>query len=186
MSLNSLLVFALSFLIWDVWKFSIRFIIVILIFSMTYLLFRTHFLEKRFNMLFSRFIGNYSNIHCNKLHYPRIFTASSLEWTAFIIGLYIMIKSFYTININQAIIITGLFSISWLVGYYTFLSPGGLGIQEGVQVYIALIFLSFTNLYYHCVCLATLDDPRRYDRFPTRYSSDDIREPAAKVYCRRE
>src|SRR5262249_27988850 len=63
MSLNSLFVFALSFLIWNVWNFSMRFMIVILIFSMVYLLFRIRFLEKGFNMLFARFFGIHSNIH---------------------------------------------------------------------------------------------------------------------------
>ena len=51
-----------------------------------------------------------------------------------------MIKSFYFIDIHQIIIIVGTFSISWLVGYYTFLSPGGLGVQEGVQVYLLNFF----------------------------------------------
>jgi len=34
----------------------------------------------------------------------------------------------------------GTFSISWLVGYYAFLSPGGLGVQEGIQVYLLTFF----------------------------------------------
>jgi hypothetical protein len=58
----------------------------------------------------------------------------------FWIGLYIMVNSFYDIALDQSIIIVGTFSISWLVGYYAFLAPGGLGIQEGVQVYLLQFF----------------------------------------------
>lgn len=51
-----------------------------------------------------------------------------------------MVNSFYNVEFIQSIIIVGTFSISWLVGYYALLSPGGLGIQEGVQVYLLQFF----------------------------------------------
>jgi len=51
-----------------------------------------------------------------------------------------MITSFYTIETNKSLIIVGTFSISWLAGYYAFLVPGGLGIQEGIQVYMLAFF----------------------------------------------
>jgi hypothetical protein len=66
--------------------------------------------------------------------------AISASWLVFAIGLHAMINSFYDVSINESFIITGIFSISWLVGYYAFLSPGGLGIQEGVQVYLLTFF----------------------------------------------
>ncbi len=140
LSLSSLFVFVLSFLIWNTFTFFIRFLIVVSIFSLIYFLFRIRFLEKAFNLLFERFTGIHNTPYCKSLYYTNIFIASSLEWTIFTVGLYLMIRSFYPIDINQSIIIAGTFSISWLAGYYAFLSPGGLGVQEGIQVYLLTFF----------------------------------------------
>ena len=140
LSLNSLLVFALSFLVWNTFTFLTRLLIVVSSFSLIYFLFRIRLLEKIFNFLLVRFIGVHNTLHCESLYYTNIFIASSLGWSTFAIGLYFMVKSFYPIDMQQSIIIVGAFSISWLVGYCAFLSPGGLGVQEGIQVYLLTFF----------------------------------------------
>jgi hypothetical protein len=140
MSLSSISVFALSFLMWNIFNFFARMLIVASIFSLIYFFFKLKFLEKLFNFIFIKFTGIQKTPHCRYLHYSQLLIISLLEWSTFTIGLYIMIKSFYSIDINQIIIIVGTFSISWLVGYYTFLSPGGLGVQESVQVYLLTFF----------------------------------------------
>ena len=140
LSLSSLLVFALSFLTWHAFNFSIRLLAVVSVFSLIYILFRIRLLEKIFNLLFTRLTGIHNTIHCESLYYTNIFIASFLEWSMFTTGLYIIVKSFYPIDMQQGIIIVGTFSISWLVGYYAFLSPGGLGVQEGMQVYLLTFF----------------------------------------------
>jgi uncharacterized membrane protein YbhN (UPF0104 family) len=43
-------------------------------------------------------------------------------------------------NIRNCLIMMGIFSISWLLGYYVFIFPSGLGIREGVQVYLLSYF----------------------------------------------
>jgi len=52
------------------------------------------------------------------------------------VGYYFMINSFFSIDIKDCIIIVGIYAISWLIGYYAIIFPGGLGISEGVQVYL--------------------------------------------------
>jgi hypothetical protein len=127
-------------LAWNIFTFLIRCLIVVSGFALIYCLFRAHLLEKVFNFFRARRTGIYHVPHCASLYYTNIFIASSLGWATFAVGLYFMVKSFYPINIQQTVVIVGTFSISWLVGYYSFLTPGGLGVQEGLQVYLLTFF----------------------------------------------
>jgi hypothetical protein len=140
MSIGSLLVFALSFLAWDTFHFPTRLLIVLSSFFLTYLVFRTGILEKVINLTITRFKGVHIVFHSNSLNYTYLFLALFLNWTVFLVGFHLMVNSFYDVELIQSFVIVGTFSISWLVGYYAFLSPGGLGIQEGVQVYLLQFF----------------------------------------------
>jgi glycosyltransferase 2 family protein len=69
-----------------------------------------------------------------------LITENALIWLIFSVGFHLMINSFYPVYMSQTLIIIGTYSISWLVGYYTFFFPGGLGVQEGIQVYLLTFF----------------------------------------------
>jgi hypothetical protein len=62
LSLSSLLVFALSFLVWDTFTFFIRLLLVVSSFSLTYFLFKIRLLEKIFNLLLVHFTGIHNTI----------------------------------------------------------------------------------------------------------------------------
>ena len=140
MHLSSLCIFALSFLVWNVFTLPTRCLLVLISFSLVYLLLRMHWLERGINAVIKRFIDLNTPLKCKELPYIMLMTENALSWITFSIGFHIMLTSFYHIDLNQSFVIVGTFSISWLVGYYTFLSPGGLGIQEGVQVYLLTFF----------------------------------------------
>jgi hypothetical protein len=140
MSIGSLLVFALSFLAWDIFPLSMRCLLVLSSFFLAYLAFWTNILEKGINLLLTRLTGVDPVFRSCFLSYPRLFAALSLNWMVFWMGLHIMVNSFYNIGLTHSIIVVGTFSISWLVGYYAFLSPGGLGVQESVQVCLLQFF----------------------------------------------
>jgi len=140
MNLSSLLVFALSFLVWDIFTFFIRLQLVSLSFLLICLLFKMHWLERGVNTLIARITRLSTKLRCNSLCYTPLVIEAFLSWSVFAIGFHIMITSFYTIETNKSLIIVGTFSISWLAGYYAFLVPGGLGIQEGIQVYMLAFF----------------------------------------------
>ena len=140
MSIGSLLVFAVSFLALSVFPLSTRCLLVLLGFSLVYFIFSTRILEKGINLLLIHLTGASRMFHSSSLNYPRLFTALFLNWTVFLIGFHIMVNSFYNMEFIQSIIIVGIYSISWLVGYCAFLSPGGLVIQEGVYVYLLQFF----------------------------------------------
>lgn len=141
MNLGSLLVFALSFLAWNIFTFFTRFLLVSLSFLLIYFLFRMHVLERGINVILARFTNTQIMLRYDHLHYAPLIGAISLSWLTFAVGLHIMVTSFYAVDMRQSCIIVGIFSISWLAGYYAFLSPGGLGVQEGVQVYLLTFFL---------------------------------------------
>jgi glycosyltransferase 2 family protein len=140
MHLSSLCIFALSFLAWNVFTFSTRCLLVLVSFSLIYFLLRMHWLERGVNVILARLAGLRKALQCQKLPYTPLITEIALSWLIFSIGLHLMIMSFQPVDMTQSFIILGTFSISWLIGYYTFIAPGGLGVQEGVQVYLLTFF----------------------------------------------
>lgn len=140
MHLSGLLIFALTFLAWDVFTFFTRCLLVLLSFSLIYCLFRMHVLERGINVVLARLTNRQITFRCKSLHYAPLICTIALSWFVFTIGLHIMVTSFYAVDLRQSCTIVGIFSISWLSGYYAFLSPGGLGIQEGIQVYLLTFF----------------------------------------------
>ncbi len=56
------------------------------------------------------------------------------SWLVYAGAIYCLLRSFLETDPAGAMIVTGIQAVSWLVGYYTLISPGGLGIREGVQI----------------------------------------------------
>lgn len=140
MQLSGIFIFSLSFLFWNVFTLPARCLIVLLSTFLIFSLFRWRILEKGINIILARFTDQQTTLRYKSLHYVFLIVTTTLSWSIFAIGLHIMISSFYDIHINQSIIVVGLFAISWLAGYYTFISPSGLGVQEGVLVYLLSFF----------------------------------------------
>lgn len=63
------------------------------------------------------------------------------SWIAYSIAYFCFIRSFYLIDPIQSICFSGIYAISWLVGYLSFLTPGGLGVREGMQVFLLSQFI---------------------------------------------
>ncbi len=65
-----------------------------------------------------------------------------LSWIAYGVAYYHFMKSFYPdLDVMTGMKFTGIYAISWLIGYVSLLTPGGLGIREGVQVYLLSLFV---------------------------------------------
>ena len=140
MNLSSLLIFALSFLAWNVLTLFVRCLLVAGSFFLIYFLLRMRVLERGLNTIITRFAVLRTLSRCQPLPYTPLISESSLSWLAFAVAMHLMITSFYAVDMRQSCIIVGIFAISWLAGYYAFLSPGGLGVQEGIQVYLLTFF----------------------------------------------
>ena len=57
-------------------------------------------------------------------------------WAFLGVAFYLFINSTYTLSINKAPIVAGIFSISWVIGFLSFLTPGGIGVREGVLTFL--------------------------------------------------
>lgn len=55
-------------------------------------------------------------------------------WLVYWYALHLLLTSFMTVSYAQSAIVTGIQAASALIGYYTFISPAGLGVREGTQM----------------------------------------------------
>ncbi len=79
-----------------------------------------------------------------------------LFWLFAGVSLFLLTYSFYQIPISLYLPLIGIFCISWVLGFLFFISPGGLGVREGIlavlfalvlPVPIALILAVLTRLW---------------------------------------
>lgn len=57
-----------------------------------------------------------------------------LSWLVYWYAIHLLLNSFMEMTFAQSGIVTGIQAASALVGYYTFISPAGLGVREGTQI----------------------------------------------------
>jgi uncharacterized membrane protein YbhN (UPF0104 family) len=95
---------------------------------------------KRVAELFKRWTG----VSMVSFSYSRIlflFSGILLDWVVYLFGFYIFLQSFYPVTLRELIIYSGVFAISGLLGFYSLITPGGLGIREGLQAYLMSMFI---------------------------------------------
>lgn len=63
------------------------------------------------------------------------------DWMIFAMAAYLLIGSFYPIEVRQLIILCGIFAVSVMAGIASFFVPAGLGVREGVQSYLLSLFI---------------------------------------------
>ncbi len=64
-----------------------------------------------------------------------------LSCIPFAIGYYYLLQAFYPSTLRDVVIFTGIYTISWLIGFVAIVSPSGLGIRDGVQAYLLSFFV---------------------------------------------
>lgn len=63
----------------------------------------------------------------------------SVHWFWQGMGFFLLIRSFYEIEIAMWPLMWGLYAAAWIIGFVSFLTPAGIGVREGVMTF----FLSF-------------------------------------------
>jgi uncharacterized membrane protein YbhN (UPF0104 family) len=66
------------------------------------------------------------------------------DWVIFGVAVYFLINSFYQIDLQQTVVLCGIFAVSVLAGIASFFVPAGLGVREGVQSYLLGLFIPVT------------------------------------------
>lgn len=78
------------------------------------------------------------------LRYYQVFTLLGLYviyWILQCTGIYFLIRSFYTIDISLFLPLWGIYPIAWIIGFLSFITPGGLGVREGMLSYLLSSYL---------------------------------------------
>jgi uncharacterized membrane protein YbhN (UPF0104 family) len=65
-----------------------------------------------------------------------------MNWLLFGLANYLLVTAFTQIPFSQIYRICGLFAIAYVIGFLSFITPGGLGVRESVQVYFLSDFMS--------------------------------------------
>jgi uncharacterized membrane protein YbhN (UPF0104 family) len=64
-----------------------------------------------------------------------------LCWLGYGLAFYLFIKSLYPVPLERLPALVGIFAGAWVLGFLSFLAPGGLGVREGVLVYLLGFYL---------------------------------------------
>ncbi|MEO0123064.1 MAG: lysylphosphatidylglycerol synthase domain-containing protein [candidate division WOR-3 bacterium] len=98
------------------------------------------------------FAGKIINIICRLLKRPfvdlryRYFSMLALTllfgivWINYGIGFFFLINSFYPVSCSKFIDLTGVFSISWNLGFIALFAPAGLGVREGILTLLLSLY----------------------------------------------
>ncbi len=65
-----------------------------------------------------------------------IFTLFILTWLLGGISTYFLFASVYSLDITQLPAIVGIVSLSWVVGFVSFIAPSGLGFREATMTFL--------------------------------------------------
>jgi hypothetical protein len=147
-NLAGLLVFIASLFLWR--KFSpvyigILFLAVSLIFSVIFspriLNGLIAALTRLFGKLKNKFPQGEITFRAGTSKVLEIILILLMDWLIFGVAVYLLVNSFYHIELSQTVILCGIFAISSILGILSFFVPAGLGVREGVQSYLLAMFI---------------------------------------------
>ncbi len=78
-----------------------------------------------------------------KYSYPSMLFLTLLygiAWIIYGIGFFLLINSFYSVSCSKFIALTGVFAISWNLGFIALFAPAGLGIREGILTLLLSLY----------------------------------------------
>ena len=62
----------------------------------------------------------------------KVLVSHSLLWMCQGLAVFLFVRSFVLVSLTDAGLLTACFAFAWIVGFLSFLTPGGLGIREGL------------------------------------------------------
>lgn len=138
---TTVVTFVVSLLFWDNFNFSLRVIIVGLFLILILVIIWSGFLNVMTNFILNKVLKQKIVVNLSNMTIIHVILILMASWIAYGVAYYHFINSFYPISVISSIQFSGIYAISWLIGYLSFLTPGGLGIREGIQAYLLSFFL---------------------------------------------
>jgi uncharacterized membrane protein YbhN (UPF0104 family) len=65
----------------------------------------------------------------------------SILWTLYGLSMVLLVSSFYAVDFSLAPVMIGIFSVSWVIGFLSFITPSGIGVREGVTAFLLSFFM---------------------------------------------
>jgi len=64
-----------------------------------------------------------------------------LFWLGIGVGFWLLVRSFFYVNLNLLPMAIGVYVLAWIVGFLAFFTPGGLGAREGTLILALNVYL---------------------------------------------
>jgi glycosyltransferase 2 family protein len=114
-----------------------------IVFIMAFTLFLLHpfVLQKGIQFIFRIFKKETIKIYWKYKTILLLFIIQVIHWTAQGVAFYFITRSIYPISPNLIIPLIGIYVAAWLISFLAFISPGGLGIKEGILVLLLQNFM---------------------------------------------
>jgi uncharacterized membrane protein YbhN (UPF0104 family) len=64
-----------------------------------------------------------------------------LVWLCYGLAFYLFTRALYPVPLERLPALVGIFAGAWVIGFLSFLAPGGLGVREGILVYLLGFYL---------------------------------------------
>jgi len=62
-------------------------------------------------------------------------------WLCYGLAFYLFIRALYPVPLERLPALAGVFAGAWVLGFLSFLAPGGLGVREGILIYLLGFYL---------------------------------------------
>lgn len=79
-----------------------------------------------------------------ELAYSRVISLFSfylLAWSVLGVSFFLMVRSIINLDLDLAFTFMGIFAVSFLAGFLSFLTPGGLGVREGSMSFLLSFYM---------------------------------------------
>ncbi|MCK4353362.1 flippase-like domain-containing protein [candidate division WOR-3 bacterium] len=92
--------------------------------------------SKIVNFLFIRFKKEPMEFNIGYFRILQLLLLYCVLWVLYGMGFYFLIKSFYPIEISTFYSLIGICAIAWSIGFISLITPGGLGVREGILSFL--------------------------------------------------
>jgi len=65
----------------------------------------------------------------------------SMFWLVAGFAFFLLVNSIYAVNISNFFVIAGIYAVAWVVGFLSFITPGGIGIREGILAGLLSLYM---------------------------------------------
>ncbi len=68
----------------------------------------------------------------------------SFFWLVAGFAFFLLVNSIYSISISNFFVIAGIYAVAWVVGFLSFITPGGIGVREGILAGLLSLYMPFS------------------------------------------